>query len=137
MLSRSDYFLGERFLGSSEIDHHLWMPRSHAFLCATCGRQWASIISTNQAGAFATWDFHSVPCQDHLRTGVQDWGAISGSILAGVTPLANVTALADLNRTLEHVPLEVLQREFNLAIQPSQEFSHENVIPYPFQAAYP
>lgn len=90
-------------------------PRPLAYFCTCCGEVWGRIIVREvESDAMAPWQIEYVPCEQHQPTGVFDWHAIPGSFLSDSRlSLANLSNMS-WARAIEHLPEEVLKREFEL-----------------------
>lgn len=90
-------------------------PRPLAYFCTHCGEIWGRIIVREvDHGQMAPWQIEYVPCEQHQPTGVYDWHAIPGSFLSdSKLSLANLSNMS-WARAIEHLPEEVLRREFEL-----------------------
>lgn len=115
----SSFFLKGTFLASGSFASD-FRPHSLAFFCHTCGDIWGriSMHCPNDPGFHEHWAIEHSPCKQHTRTGVQDWSALPGSFLpeSSRLSLANLSAMS-WARAIEHLPQEVLKREFELTTE--------------------
>lgn len=110
------YFLKGRLLGMSTF-RAPFVPRSLAYFCATCGDIWAR-VHVEQAEQEPYWDVCHVPCENHKVRGVIDWASVPGSLLMGRTEnTKGHLAVQDWARAIEHLPPEVLRREFDVNLK--------------------
>lgn len=103
---KAQYFIGRDYFGAAEIPGH---SDSIAYFCATCGDIWGRILVDKQV-----FQIRNVPCANHKRTGVPDWGSHPGSLL--ITPGVTSDMLGSMfwAAALNYLPERVLQREFQL-----------------------
>jgi hypothetical protein len=109
------YFLGSKLLGSSTSEFP--SGQSCALFCTTCGDIWGRIVVST------AWRVRSVPCIKHKRTGVADWSSESGSFLVPSFDREH-TSIMFAAETIEELPPEVLQYEFQLRLR---QFNKEEV----------
>lgn len=113
---QASYFITGRYMGSSTFTAP-FVPRSMAYFCATCGDIWAR-IHVEQGEQEPYWEVCHVPCDKHKVRGVIDWAAVPGSLLSSrVDNKKSNLAVQDWARAIEHLPPEVLRREFDVNLK--------------------
>lgn len=108
------YYVDGKLLDSAVIESPFSPLQSHAFLCADCGKQWASIPVITPEGRMSGWLFHVVPCYGHKYQTCLDVLTIPGSLVQSILPQP---CWGDYPVNLHQLPREVLRREFEIHMQ--------------------
>lgn len=110
------YFVQGKLLGISTFSAP-FVPRSLAYFCATCGEIWGR-VHVEQGEQEPYWDLAHCPCVNHKNRGVLDWSSIPGSLLTGRSEnTKGHIPVTDWARAIEHLPPEVLRREFDINLK--------------------
>jgi hypothetical protein len=109
----ANYFLGNRLAGQSTFECGC-LPHSLAYFCPSCGEVWARIHCT-APDQETYWMVIHCPCHLHTPRGALDWSRIPGT-LTSAFPTKGHLSLLDWARAVEHLPAEILRREFDLLL---------------------
>lgn len=113
------YFLGSRFMGTSEFTLPRGQLTSLALFCPQCGEIWFRVACKSSGGP-VLWTTEYAPCPQHKPVSALDWGRVPGSVWrSGYGDRATLLP-TDWALCIEHLPVDMLRHELEIALREAE-----------------